>query len=406
VTRILHTGDTHVGYRQYHTAERRADFLAAFEQVVADAVADDVDAVVHAGDLFNDRRPALPDLLGTIDVLRDLRDADVPFLAVVGNHEGTRGAQWMDLFERLGLGTRLGADPVRVGDVACYGLDYVPRSKRADLDYDFAANDAERAVLVGHGLFQPFPHGDWDLEAVLDAASVDFDAVLLGDDHQHDTAEVRGAIATYCGSTERASASERDPRGYNLVTVEDGDVRLSRRGIDTRDFVFVDETLAEGEGTALLRERIREADVEDAVVVVTIEGEGEDVVPAEIEAFGDEQGALVTRVNDRRERETVDAAPDVNFVDPDAAVDERLRASGFSAAAHGVDDVVRGDVADTNVRDVVEEHVSDLLGDDPAAFEAVEAPENESPDDDDDAETADRTADDADESQVTMGDYL
>ena len=91
MTRVLHTGDTHIGYRQYHSPERRADFLGAFRRVVEDAVADDVDAVVHAGDLFHDRRPALADIHGTIEVLRQLREAAIPLYAVVGNHERTRG---------------------------------------------------------------------------------------------------------------------------------------------------------------------------------------------------------------------------------------------------------------------------------------------------------------------------
>jgi len=78
MTRVIHTGDTHLGYQQYHVPERRRDFLAAFRQVVDDAVADDVDAVVHAGDLFHDRRPTLSDIMGTLDVLRNLDDADIP----------------------------------------------------------------------------------------------------------------------------------------------------------------------------------------------------------------------------------------------------------------------------------------------------------------------------------------
>ena len=66
MTRVLHTGDTHIGYQQYHSPERRADFLSAFETVIDDAVEMDVDAVVHAGDLFHDRRPDLPELMGTL----------------------------------------------------------------------------------------------------------------------------------------------------------------------------------------------------------------------------------------------------------------------------------------------------------------------------------------------------
>ncbi len=66
MTRVIHTGDTHIGYQQYHSPERRQDFLDAFERVVADALDGDVDAVVHAGDLYHDRRPDPPGPPGTL----------------------------------------------------------------------------------------------------------------------------------------------------------------------------------------------------------------------------------------------------------------------------------------------------------------------------------------------------
>ncbi|WP_281196180.1 metallophosphoesterase, partial [Halorubrum sp. F4] len=261
MTRVIHTGDTHVGYQQYHSPVRRQDFLDAFGAVVDDAIDDDVDAVVHAGDLFHDRRPELPDLMGTITVLRRLADAEVPFLAVVGNHESTRGGQWLDLFERLGLATRLDDSPTVVGDTAFYGLDHVPVSRRDELEYAFEPHDADYAALVAHGLFEPFAHADWDTETVLDESDVDFDAMLLGDNHTPDRAEVAGTWVTYPGSTERASASEREGRGYNLVTFDEavvgGDdrVEIRRRALDTREFVFVSVDLRSGEGEARVRER-------------------------------------------------------------------------------------------------------------------------------------------------------
>jgi DNA repair exonuclease SbcCD nuclease subunit len=247
MTRVVHTGDTHLGYQQYHSPTRRQDFLDAFRQVVDDAIAEEVSAVVHAGDLFHDRRPALPDLLGTLSVLRRLSEAGIPFLAVVGNHESTRGGQWLDLFERLGLATRLGSAPEVVDDVAFYGLDHVPPSKRDGLDYAFDPHEAASAVLVAHGLFTPFAHADWETEAVLAEATVDFDAVLLGDNHAPGVERVDGTPVTYCGSTERVSAAERDGRGYNLVSFE-GAVDIRRRAVETRPFVFVEVALAESEG--------------------------------------------------------------------------------------------------------------------------------------------------------------
>ncbi|SFS77236.1 DNA double-strand break repair protein Mre11 [Halostagnicola kamekurae] len=382
MTRVIHTGDTHIGYQQYNTPERRRDFLEAFREVVDDAVEDDVDAVVHAGDLFHDRRPGLVDLQGTVEILRTLEDADIPFLAVVGNHESKRDGQWLDLFADLGLATRLGAEPHVLDDVALYGLDFVPRSRRDALEYDFdpLPDAADHAALVTHGLFEPFAHADWDTERLLEESTVDFDAVLLGDNHKPDTAEVLETWVTYCGSTERASASEREDRGYNIVTFdsatesqsdETDEVTIRRRGLaDTRSFVFVDVELGEGEGLERVQERVREYDLEDAVVIVTVEGDGRPITPATVEEFATDRGALVSRVNDRRELPEQDEEVSVSFADPDDAVRERVRELGLSDAALNIDRTVRrADLADSNVRETAERLVRELLEEDRSAFE-------------------------------------
>ena len=368
MTRVIHTGDTHLGYAQYHSQTRRADFRDAFEQVIDDAVDADVDAVIHAGDLFHDRRPELPEILGTIRLLRRLRTAGIPFLAVVGNHESTRTGQWLDLFESLDLAERLDSTPRSVGDAAFYGLDHVPKSRRTELDYDFAPHDADHAVLVAHGLFTPFAHADWETETVLSESSVDFDAVLLGDNHAPGTETVDDAWVTYCGSTERASAAEETPRGYNLVSLDE-EVDIRRRTLDTRRFVFVSVSLSAGEGADRVREQLRQHDVTDAVAIVEITGEGEPVAPAAIEESLADRGALVARVTDRRDRE-VDADLDVSFADPDDAVEERIRDLGLSAAALDVDETIRaGETPDSNVRTAVEARVTERLDDgDGAAF--------------------------------------
>ena len=396
MARVIHTGDTHLGYRQYHSSVRRQDFLDAFRSVVQDAVEADVDAVVHAGDLYHDRRPGLRDILGTIDALEPLRDAGIPFLAVVGNHEGTRDAQWLDLFETLGLAERLDGSGRRVEDTVFYGLDYAPQSKRSELDYDFEPHDADNTALVSHGLFTPFAHANWDLDEVLGESNVDFDAALLGDNHAADTAQVGDTWATYCGSTERASANEREARGYNIVEFA-GDVHISRKGLDTREFVFVDVDLGPEDGTAFLRERIREHDVESAVVIVTVEGDGENVTPADVERFGDERGALVTRVNDRREVET-QTDVEVSFADPDDAVRERVREMGLSEAGLDVDDTVRDpDVADSNVRDRVKQRVEAVMNDADESESAGETADEsaDEPADEQDSEVADEPGGDA-----------
>jgi len=235
---------------------------------------------------------------------------------------------------------------------------------------------------------------------VLDAATVEFDAVLLGDEHEPGRADVDGVPVTYPGSTERTSASERDPRGYNVATF-DGDVDVRRRGLDTRPFRFVDVELREGEGTERVRGRVREHDAEGAVVVVTVTGEGEEVAAAAVEELARERGALVARVNDRRDRETDAERPDVSFADPDAAVRERVRELGLSAAARDVDEAVRSSgLADSNVREEVKRRVESFREDDPGAFDRVPEDDGEPAADDpasdgSEARTGDAAAGDA-----------
>ncbi len=405
MTRILHTGDTHLGYQQYHLPKRREDFQSSFEQVAADAVADDVDAVVHAGDLFHDRQPRLSDIMGVLSVLRTLEDADIPFLAVVGNHETKRSKQWLDLFESMGLATRLGAEPTIIGEVAFYGLDFVPRSQRDDLDYEFEPHDGEYATLVSHGLFEPFEHGDWDARRILEEAPVEFDAMLFGDDHEPKTKHLDefDTWLTYCGSTERASASEREDRGYNLVEFTDS-VDIRRRGVETRDFVFVDVELGAGEGSERVRERIDEYDVEDTVVIVTITGDGEQVMPAGVEEYSNDRGALVTRVNDQREFED-ETDIEVSFADPDEAVEKRIQEMGLSPAARDLDETIRASkVADSNVADTVQRRVQEFVEDaDPGAFASAS---DTAINGDEPAQTSEEADGPAEDDQITMEDYL
>lgn len=365
-TRVLHTGDTHIGYRQYGSDERRRDFLDAFETVVDDAVEGEYDVLVHAGDLFHSRNPRLGDLREAVGLFERLDSAGVEALAVVGNHESKRDAQWVDLLQDLGLVRRLGREPVVVDDVAFYGVDHTPASRVSEFDYDFEppSQDVEHDVLVLHGLFEPFPFGEWSLEEFVDESTVDWDAFMLGDYHHPERAEVDGAVAAYCGSTERASVDEEEARGYNAFEFNDeGDdgVRMERRAIETREFVTVEAELIEG-GTEEVVERTREREVKDAVVVVEVTGESDaPVVQSEVEEALLDRGALVARVNDRRETEE-DEDTEVTFADPDTAVRERVEEMELSDAGREIDALVRGDdVARTNLAEEVEETAEEAL---------------------------------------------
>lgn len=364
-TKILHTADSHLGYRQYHEEQREQDFLEAFQQVITHAVEDNVDAVVHAGDIFNRSRPDIRTLSNFAKELRRLDSADVEFLTIVGNHDGTRDLQWPELFEDLDLGVYLDKTGYQINGVTVYGQDYVAPSQRSKIEYTFEEQNSDCALLVAHGIFTPFPHADWDLKEILTRSNIAFDGVLLGDDHTPRIEQVNGITATYPGSTERTAADQTEKRGYNVVTIEEDDVSITHETIDTRPFRYVDVELLSGDTVDKVIGEVEDAEFEDgSVVIVTLTGEGDRVPTGDIERAGLRHGALTVEVNDRREFD--DEVADfeaVEFTDPGELVEERKQELGLSPVANGLEELARDveGVPQSNLKDEAEARVKGLL---------------------------------------------
>ncbi|MFQ5794729.1 MAG: exonuclease SbcCD subunit D [Candidatus Bipolaricaulia bacterium] len=333
MTQVLHTADTHIGTRQYGLEDRRKDFSQAFAQVIQIAIEEEVAAVIHAGDLFDDRYPSTEDLGDVLRELTKLNQVGIPFLGIVGNHERRRGAQWIDLFAELGLAVHLGAEPTYVGDIVVYGLDY---SGRREIELP----ELDDGVLVAHQMLDQVQvvDGELKLEALVGCGAR---IVLLGDYHQHKVWRQDGVLITYPGSTERWSLDEVARRGFNLIDLETG--RLTRREFDTRRFIYI----------AGNEDPIRGIDahpVTGAVVAVYLKKSGHTV--KEIEEYGLTNGALAVQVRDRREDdvglEQIEVS--VEFGDLDRAVSERLDRMELSETSREIDHITRDrEIADSNV---------------------------------------------------------
>jgi len=85
--RFLHFADCHLGYYQYGNRERYNDFSRALQAVCRAAVEHAVDFVLLAGDLFQKRSIDALTLHHAVRGLEILRDAEIPCIAVEGNHE-------------------------------------------------------------------------------------------------------------------------------------------------------------------------------------------------------------------------------------------------------------------------------------------------------------------------------
>ncbi len=84
--RLLHTGDWHVG-RTIRGRSRSEEFDAVLTEVVGIAAQEGVDAVLLAGDIWDQRSPT-PDADALVfDALLRLHDAGIPVVAIAGNHD-------------------------------------------------------------------------------------------------------------------------------------------------------------------------------------------------------------------------------------------------------------------------------------------------------------------------------
>ncbi|NJR65991.1 MAG: exonuclease SbcCD subunit D [Leptolyngbyaceae cyanobacterium CRU_2_3] len=105
--RFLHLADIHLGFDRYDNKQRTQDFFYALQDAIEKyAIAEKVDFVLMAGDLF-EHRNILPVTLNQAQVcLQLLQEAQIPVLAIEGNHDnrpyGTK-TSWLRYLADWGL---------------------------------------------------------------------------------------------------------------------------------------------------------------------------------------------------------------------------------------------------------------------------------------------------------------
>jgi exonuclease SbcD len=362
--RLLHVSDTHLGKRQYGADVRRDDFAAAFEAAIDVAIAEDVDAVVHTGDLFDSRSPALPDVTRCIDALQRLDDAGIRFLGIVGNHDRKLEEQWLDLMGQAAQATRLGREPTVIGGVALYGIDAVPAPAWDGADFSLAPPPGEETTIccMHQLLTPPVPpiQAEYETADVLDRFDCDLDGLALGDYHEAEGAIVDDTQVWYAGSTERCSAGEVAPRSVALLTVDD-DIDIERIELDTRPFERIEIEFGPDDGIGHVESVVGQHGIEECVVPVTLAGERTTVSASDVRATVLDRGAAVCRVDDDRGRDDLEAATEAagDVPDRETVINQRLADADLDPFVLGLEETVRAATATAGLDETIEERVAE-----------------------------------------------
>ena len=252
--KFLHTADWHLGYRQYGMNVREADFMKPLDEIAEIAIREKVNAVVAAGDMFDNARPPASAVQAARAFGTKLYENGIPVLSIDGNHDLANG-KWARLcgFVPLEQDTADGTPMINVGGTWFAGIDFCRTQQLVEKLTSLKERgcDLHGGVLVLHMEIAEMTAYSTalslrDLEPYLDAINAGY--VALGHIHNPvSTSTEAGRIYRYPGSTEMNDISELGPKSVDIVTVQSGNrYTYETLTLNTRRFEVVDIDSAEG----------------------------------------------------------------------------------------------------------------------------------------------------------------
>lgn len=327
--KLIHFADLHIGVENHGRPDpttglstRLHDFLGAFDELVDTAIAEQVDAVIFAGDAYKNRNPEQTHQREFAKRIVRLTQADIPVYLLVGNHDLpnmlTR-ANALEIFstlavEKVHVGARLGTTVIQTksGPLQIVGVPwpsvshFLRRDEHKNLPLDQVDRFIERsitealsaeadrldpeapAILAAHiamsdsivktasekwmtvGRFPQINRSDLRPDA--------FDYIALGHHHCFQILQQHPPMV-YAGSMQRVDfGEERDDKGFVLVHLDPTRPRGARvrpedvvfRQVRARRFVTIEVRPQEEDPTPEVLAAIRRKDVSDAIVRVQL----------------------------------------------------------------------------------------------------------------------------------------
>jgi len=216
--KFLHIADIHLGFEQYGERERFNDFSRTFLWLMDFAVAEKVDFVLLAGDLFHKRAV---DPLAMQVAIHGLSKLSCPVFAIEGNHEKAYFIDqdsWVDFLGSTGRVHLLDHNTVNIPGARVCGIKYA--GARTDAEAAAMANELGESddftiMLVHAGLEGQLSHAGGIAEATVEAMD-NVNYVALGHIHK----PYISGKAYNPGSPETVSADEAlwPDRGALLVS--------------------------------------------------------------------------------------------------------------------------------------------------------------------------------------------
>ena len=229
--------DSHLGFQDLNKVDERGRNVieervyAGFEQTIKKIIDIKPDAVVHAGDIFHRDRPRIKPLYVFKQALENLIDADIPFIAINGNHDAPKSSARTSPFfiyegsSGINIAHQNKYEFFEVGDYRFHCIPYCLDPNAYESEFS-KIKLSGRDVLIMHGMVKSLcgeklnTVGEYELNDKF--LQSNFDYIALG--HYHGRKRIAKNI-WYSGSVEYFNFKETaQDKGILLVDLEKREV--------------------------------------------------------------------------------------------------------------------------------------------------------------------------------------
>jgi exonuclease SbcD len=225
---FLHISDTHLGNRRYNLESRENDIYNTFNELIDTAIKDHVNAVVHTGDLFDEYKPSNTAMLQCIRGLKKLKEKNIPFIAIPGDHDTPKkkGEIYAHkiLSESLELMHLITGDETKFYEInynntsiKFYGIKHIPtvaKQKLLDTLSSLKPDGKKNVLMLHQGLRDKLPYdGAWQIEE--GNLPNGFNYYAFGHFHTRFIENMSNGVLAIAGSPDIIREEEID--GYNKL---------------------------------------------------------------------------------------------------------------------------------------------------------------------------------------------
>lgn len=280
--KIIHTGDLHLGttFKSLGNKSRlhRRDCQDVFSNIIDLCITEMADALLIAGDLFDEQNPSKTIVSFVIDELKRLKETNIPVFIITGNHDPyEKDSLWLSytfpsnvyIFDSNDLELK------SIGNLDVYGLAYTSNTKEPLKGFKAEKSDQFKVGLI-HGSTTNINKNDNPeysyrpiTKTQIDNSGLDY--IALG--HFHDLLEVKANVKCfYSGSPEGLSFKNRPDSGVLIVTYDNGNVSVKHHKTAIREFHNIEIDCTNLENDFVIRNTLQENKGENKILRLILIG--------------------------------------------------------------------------------------------------------------------------------------